>query len=115
TPRSLLLWLVSLVAFGAACTPSGSGSNAGAAASTTTPTSLPSEAPSAAPAATEGAGGGAGGTAGGAAAEDGGAAEAKTVPDIEYVPTPNNVVEKMLEVSKIGKDDVLYDLGCGDG
>ena len=36
-------------------------------------------------------------------------------PDIEYVPTPNNVVDKMLEVAKVGKNDVLYDLGCGDG
>jgi precorrin-6B methylase 2 len=36
-------------------------------------------------------------------------------PDIEYVPTPENVVEKMLEAAKITKDDVLYDLGCGDG
>ena len=36
-------------------------------------------------------------------------------PDIEYVPTPENVVEKMMEAAKIGKDDVLYDLGCGDG
>jgi SAM-dependent methyltransferase len=40
---------------------------------------------------------------------------AKTVPDIEYVPTPTNVVEKMLEVAKLSKDDVMYDLGCGDG
>ncbi len=37
------------------------------------------------------------------------------VPDIEYVPSPQNVVDKMLEVAKITKDDVLYDLGCGDG
>lgn len=37
------------------------------------------------------------------------------VPDIEYVPTPENVVAKMLEVAAIKKDDVLYDLGCGDG
>lgn len=36
-------------------------------------------------------------------------------PDIEYVPTPQNVVDKMLEVAKVGKNDVLYDLGCGDG
>lgn len=35
-------------------------------------------------------------------------------PDIEYVPTPENVVAKMLDVVKIGKDDVVYDLGCGD-
>lgn len=39
----------------------------------------------------------------------------KTVPDIEYVPTPTNVLEKMLEAAKLSKDDVLYDLGCGDG
>jgi SAM-dependent methyltransferase len=37
------------------------------------------------------------------------------VPDIEYVPTPQNVVDKMLEVAKIKPTDVLYDLGCGDG
>src|SRR5262245_2024186 len=37
------------------------------------------------------------------------------VPDIEYVPTPTNVVAKMLEVAGVKKDDVLYDLGCGDG
>jgi hypothetical protein len=37
------------------------------------------------------------------------------VPDIEYVPTPQNVVDKMLEVAKITKADTLYDLGCGDG
>lgn len=36
-------------------------------------------------------------------------------PDIEYVPTPQNVVDKMLEVAKVGKNDLLYDLGCGDG
>ena len=36
-------------------------------------------------------------------------------PDIEYVPTPQNVVDKMLEVAKVGKGDLLYDLGCGDG
>src|SRR5690242_19304347 len=37
------------------------------------------------------------------------------VPDIEYVPTPQNVVDKTLEVAKLSKSDVLYDLGCGDG
>jgi SAM-dependent methyltransferase len=37
------------------------------------------------------------------------------VPDIEYVPTPENVVEKMMSVAALKKDDVLYDLGCGDG
>jgi SAM-dependent methyltransferase len=35
--------------------------------------------------------------------------------DIEYVPTPDNVVAVMLEMAKVGRDDVVYDLGCGDG
>ncbi|MGB2905911.1 MAG: methyltransferase domain-containing protein [Candidatus Aminicenantaceae bacterium] len=32
-----------------------------------------------------------------------------------FVPTPPTVVEKMLEMAKVGKEDVVYDLGCGDG
>jgi uncharacterized protein (TIGR03000 family) len=36
-------------------------------------------------------------------------------PDILFVPTPQNVVDKMLELTDIKKDDVVYDLGCGDG
>lgn len=32
-----------------------------------------------------------------------------------YVPTPLSVVRKMLELAKAGVDDVVYDLGCGDG
>lgn len=32
-----------------------------------------------------------------------------------YVPTPQDVVEKMLELAQVGKQDVVYDLGCGDG
>ena len=32
-----------------------------------------------------------------------------------YVPTPVSVVRKMLELTKAGADDVVYDLGCGDG
>lgn len=35
--------------------------------------------------------------------------------DVPYVPTPQPVVDKMLELAKVGKQDVLYDLGCGDG
>jgi precorrin-6B methylase 2 len=38
----------------------------------------------------------------------------KTEPDVVFVPTPQEVVEKMLEVAKVTKDDVVYDLGCGD-
>lgn len=32
-----------------------------------------------------------------------------------HVPTPADVVDKMLEVAQVTKDDLLYDLGCGDG
>lgn len=36
----------------------------------------------------------------------------RTVP---YVPTPPEVVEKMLDLAKVGPSDVVYDLGSGDG
>jgi trans-aconitate methyltransferase len=36
-------------------------------------------------------------------------------PDVIFVPTPQEVVDKMLELAKLGKGDVLYDLGSGDG
>ena len=36
-------------------------------------------------------------------------------PDVIFVPTPNTVVNKMLEMAKVTADDVVYDLGCGDG
>lgn len=36
-------------------------------------------------------------------------------PDVVYVPTPQAVVDKMLELAEIKPDDVVYDLGCGDG
>jgi predicted RNA methylase len=36
-------------------------------------------------------------------------------PDVNYVPSPPEVVDKMLELADLKKDDVLYDLGCGDG
>lgn len=32
-----------------------------------------------------------------------------------YVPTPQDVVERMLELANITDQDVVYDLGCGDG
>lgn len=35
--------------------------------------------------------------------------------DVPYVPTPQEVVERMLAMARVGKNDVLYDLGCGDG
>jgi precorrin-6B methylase 2 len=36
-------------------------------------------------------------------------------PDVVFVPTPQEVVDAMLKVAKVGKGDVLYDLGSGDG
>jgi len=32
-----------------------------------------------------------------------------------YVPTPQEVVDRMLELADVDADDVVYDLGCGDG
>lgn len=40
-----------------------------------------------------------------------------TFPDIlaPFVPTPPDVVERMLELANTGGDDFVFDLGCGDG
>ena len=35
--------------------------------------------------------------------------------EIPFVPTPLEVVDKMLEMAQVKKGDVLYDLGSGDG
>jgi SAM-dependent methyltransferase len=32
-----------------------------------------------------------------------------------YVPTPQEVVDRMLELGQVSETDVVYDLGCGDG
>jgi uncharacterized protein (TIGR03000 family) len=40
------------------------------------------------------------------------------IPDdifIRYVPTPQEVVDRMMELGKVGEKDIVYDLGCGDG
>jgi hypothetical protein len=34
---------------------------------------------------------------------------------VPYVPTPHNVVERMLEIANVGPQDYLIDLGSGDG
>jgi tRNA G37 N-methylase Trm5 len=41
--------------------------------------------------------------------------KATKTPDVIFVPTPQEVVDKMLELAEVKKDDVVYDLGCGDG
>ena len=35
--------------------------------------------------------------------------------DVPYVPTPQEVVNRMLEVAEVGPDDFIIDLGSGDG
>jgi SAM-dependent methyltransferase len=35
--------------------------------------------------------------------------------DVIYVPTPQPIVDKMLELARVKRDDLVYDLGCGDG
>jgi len=36
-------------------------------------------------------------------------------PDVIFVPTPQEVVDAMLKLAKVSKNDVIYDLGSGDG
>jgi precorrin-6B methylase 2 len=36
-------------------------------------------------------------------------------PDVPYVPTPQPVVDRMLQIANVGSNDVVYDLGSGDG
>src|SRR5688500_584876 len=45
------------------------------------------------------------------------AAQAPTLrtPDVIYVPTPPEVVEGMLKLAKVAPNDIVYDLGSGDG
>jgi hypothetical protein len=35
--------------------------------------------------------------------------------DVIYVPTPHQVVKRMLEIANVGPGDIHYDLGSGDG
>ncbi|MGF1497375.1 MAG: SAM-dependent methyltransferase [Elainellaceae cyanobacterium] len=41
--------------------------------------------------------------------------EPEREPDVVYIPTPPNVVDAMLEVAEVQSDDLIYDLGSGDG
>ena len=51
-------------------------------------------------------------TLGGAWAEDSPFDSRKVVP---FVPTPQAVVDRMIELAGVKQEDVVYDLGCGDG
>ena len=36
-------------------------------------------------------------------------------PDIYFVPTPDDVIMKILQMGRVTSEDIVYDLGCGDG
>jgi SAM-dependent methyltransferase len=36
-------------------------------------------------------------------------------PDVGFISTHDRVVDRMLELAEVRPDDVVYDLGCGDG
>ena len=35
--------------------------------------------------------------------------------EIRYVPTPDDIVDEMIKLAKVTKDDVVFEPGCGDG
>jgi len=39
----------------------------------------------------------------------------RPVKNAPYIPTPQAVVDEMLKQARVTQDDVVYDLGCGDG
>lgn len=41
--------------------------------------------------------------------------QATKTPDVIFVPTPQAVVDAMLEMANVRNGDILYDLGSGDG
>jgi SAM-dependent methyltransferase len=36
-------------------------------------------------------------------------------PDVHFTPVPERVLVEMLRIAEVGPEDVVYDLGCGDG
>jgi len=38
-----------------------------------------------------------------------------TYGEVPFVPTPPEVIDRMLEMARVKSDDVIYDLGSGDG
>jgi SAM-dependent methyltransferase len=42
-------------------------------------------------------------------------AQTVRTPDVPFVPTSQALVVEMLKLANVTKDDVVYDLGCGDG
>ena len=58
---------------------------------------------------------GAGFAVGRVAAQNTAAAPPARSPDVPFVPTQTELVRAMLDVARVGPNDVVYDLGCGDG
>lgn len=52
---------------------------------------------------------------GGAASQATSPGEARVKLDVPYEPSSEDVVAAMLDIAGVGKNDVVYDLGCGDG
>ncbi len=46
---------------------------------------------------------------------DGAGGDGTQTVDVIYIATPQDVVDKMLGMAEVRKEDLLYDLGCGDG
>ena len=42
-------------------------------------------------------------------------AQQTATPDVVYVPTSQKIVDAMLKMANVSKEDMVYDLGCGDG
>jgi precorrin-6B methylase 2 len=42
-------------------------------------------------------------------------AQPRRQPDVPFVPTTHEAVQAMLKLAGVNKNDVVYDLGCGDG
>jgi SAM-dependent methyltransferase len=40
---------------------------------------------------------------------------ANVIPEVVFIPTPDDVVDGMLRLAGVQSEDVVYDLGCGDG
>jgi 16S rRNA G966 N2-methylase RsmD len=43
------------------------------------------------------------------------AGRASQAPEVQFEPTPMDVVQAMLELAAVGRDELVADLGCGDG
>lgn len=42
-------------------------------------------------------------------------AQNRQPPEVPYIPSSTRIVEEMLKLARVTKDDVVYDLGSGDG